>query len=168
MNHSRKKVSLHLHIFNGSAKCVCYNALLNVLFAQTEIGQFHVSLCVQQNIFRFQVSVNDAERMQMLQGQYYFAQIKTEKWKRIKIGETNNKKIVYFYIWRLYHVVSSRKIPSRSKCMNSSPPLKYSRIKYNLPSVWKAYTNSTMNGCWKGKEIIINILFFKMAIANFT
>lgn len=46
-----------------------------------------------------------------------------------------------------HQVVSSRKIPSRSKCINSSPPLRYSKIKYSFPHVWNAYTKSTMNGC---------------------
>lgn len=34
-----------------------------------------------------------------------------------------------------YQAVSSRNIPSRSKCIKSSPPLKYSKIKYSLPPV---------------------------------
>lgn len=49
----------------------------------------------------------------------------------------------------IYHAVSSMKIPSRSSCMNSSPPHKYSSIKYNFSPVWKAYIKSTMKGCWK-------------------
>lgn len=40
-------------------------------------------------------------------------------------------------------------MPSRSKCINSSPPLRYSSMRYNLPPVWKAYIKSTINGCWK-------------------
>lgn len=63
--------------------------------------------------------------------------------KRKKLRWTENNMISK----NTYHAVSSRKMPSLSKCINNSPPLKYSKIKYNLPSVWKAYINSTMNGC---------------------
>jgi len=37
-----------------------------------------------------------------------------------------------------YPAVSSMKIPSLSSCINSSPPHKYSRIKYSFPPVWNA------------------------------
>jgi len=34
-----------------------------------------------------------------------------------------------------YHAVSSMKMPSLSSCMNSSPPQRYSRIRYNFSPV---------------------------------
>lgn len=73
------KISTNLlHVLNGSAKCVRHNALLNVFFAQSKIGQFYMTVCVQQNIFRLQIAIDYAKRMQMLQCQYNFAQVKTE------------------------------------------------------------------------------------------
>lgn len=58
-----------------------------------------------------------------------------------------------------YQAVSSRKMPSRSRCMNNSPPLKYSNIKYSFPPVWNAYIKSTMKGCWKQElHFIIRIM----------
>lgn len=40
-------------------------------------------------------------------------------------------------------------MPSLSKYVKSSPPHRYSKIKYNLPPVWNAYIKFTINGCWK-------------------
>lgn len=50
-------------------------------------------------------------------------------------------------------------MPSRSKCINNSPPLRYSSIRYSFPSVWKAYTSSTINGCCKHVKWISMILY---------
>lgn len=69
----------HLHVFDSAAKSVCYDAFLNVFFAQTEVGQLYVTLCVKQNIFGLQITIDYAQAMQMLQGQYNFAQIKAER-----------------------------------------------------------------------------------------
>lgn len=73
----------------------------------------------------------------------------SRSWKRFFQLKKEISKVLWI---KVYQVVSSRKIPSRSKCMNSSPPLRYSRIKYSLPPVWNAYTNSTMNGCWEKRN----------------
>lgn len=37
-------------------------------------------------------------------------------------------------------------VPSLSRCMNSSPPDRYSRMRYSLPFVWNAYERSHIKG----------------------
>lgn len=58
------------------------------------------------------------------------------------------------YCLQTHQAVSSRKIPSSFKWRKSSPPHMYSRIRYNLPPVWKAYMRSTMNGCCKKISVL--------------
>ena len=36
-----------------------------------------------------------------------------------------------------YQAISSENVPSRSNCMNNSPPERYSKIKYNFPPCLK-------------------------------
>lgn len=57
---------------------MCLNALLYVFLAQSEIGELDVAIGVEEDVLRFQVSVDDAQSMQVLEGQDDFAQIKAE------------------------------------------------------------------------------------------
>lgn len=41
----------HLHVLDSATESVCYDAFLNVFFAQTEVGQLYVTFSVKQNVF---------------------------------------------------------------------------------------------------------------------
>lgn len=69
----------HLHVFDSAAESVSYDAFLNVFLAKTEIGQLNVTLSIEQDIFWLQITIDYAQAMQMLQGQYNLAQVKAEK-----------------------------------------------------------------------------------------
>ncbi len=45
------------------------------------------------------------------------------------------RSLLFSSIIKSYPAVSSKNIPSRSNCINNSPPDKYSNIKYNFPPV---------------------------------
>lgn len=62
-------VFLYSHVLDCSAERVRENAVPDMFFAQAEVGQFDVALGVQQDVFRFQVSVHDPEKVQMFDGE---------------------------------------------------------------------------------------------------
>lgn len=57
--------------FGGAAKRAGPVAETHALFAQTEIGNFHVTLRVQQQIVQLEIPVDDFVLVQVLQPQHY-------------------------------------------------------------------------------------------------
>lgn len=66
------------------------------------------------------------------------------------------------FIFRLvnksYIATSSMKIPSLFKCRKSSPPHMYSKMRYSLSPVWKAYIMSIMKGCLTISSMFLSAL----------
>ena len=48
------------HVLDRAAECVGHRALVNRLLAKAEISELHMTLGVQQNILRLEVSVDDS------------------------------------------------------------------------------------------------------------
>lgn len=70
----------------------------------------------------------------------------------------------WYFLWIIeflknYRAASSRKTPSCSSNVKSSPPLRYSIIKYNFSPVWNAYTRSTTKVCWKESKNFVNFSY---------
>lgn len=51
---------MYSHILDCSAKGVRYDALLNVLLTQSEVGKLYVTLGIQQDILRLQVPIDNS------------------------------------------------------------------------------------------------------------
>lgn len=67
----------HLHILDGAAERVRDDAIVDVLLAQTEVGQLDVTLCVQQNVLGLEIAIDDAQRVQMFQRADDLGQVET-------------------------------------------------------------------------------------------
>lgn len=69
----------YLHVLNGAAESVRHDAVVDVLLAQAEIGELHVALRVQQNVLRLQITIDDAQRVQMLQRENDLGQVESAR-----------------------------------------------------------------------------------------
>lgn len=93
---------------------------------------FKLTLSVKQNVLRFEIPVDNAVSVQVLNSQRDFCQVKTVMTTRAGLSSYitfNSVTLEQDNVQDTDLAVSSMKIPSRSSCMNSSPPHRYSRIR---------------------------------------
>mmetsp|Transcript_24716 Transcript_24716/g.44767 ORF Transcript_24716/g.44767 Transcript_24716/m.44767 type:complete len:240 (+) Transcript_24716:420-1139(+) len=75
---SRLTQDLRCHILWRSAHGGgSFTWMLNFVLCQTKITQFHMTLCIQQHIFRFQITINDSSFVQMAHCQNEFRRVKS-------------------------------------------------------------------------------------------
>jgi len=64
----------YAHILDGTTESIRGS---RAFFRQSEICQFNMTFVIEQNVFGFQVSVDDAFRMQMSDSQTDFSNVET-------------------------------------------------------------------------------------------
>lgn len=52
----------------------------HTLLAQAEVGQFHMPILVKEDVFGFQVTIDDAITMQTLKREQYFSCVEARAW----------------------------------------------------------------------------------------
>ena len=50
------------HVFDSSAESVCRGVSVERFFAESKVSQYHVSLAVEHDVLRFQISARHGEK----------------------------------------------------------------------------------------------------------
>ena len=71
--------NLGRHVLDRAAKRLgLLGIILEALFAQPEISQFNMPIRTEQNVFRFQIAIDNAQRMQVGQGTRKLGQVELD------------------------------------------------------------------------------------------
>lgn len=154
---------LRSDVIRCSAKCFCSFIAHNAFFAHAEIGDFNVTVLVQQYVVQFQISVYDTVQVQIEQSDRYFRGIKSattiQKYNftiLLKPSQCRNKRNI---VNNTNTATGSLNFPHCWIWNIKSPPFIYSMTKYRRS--WKKNTNQRRYANTKRKKINNYILQYR-------
>lgn len=122
------------------------------VFRKPKVCNLDVPVKVQQDILRFQVTVDDVESMKIVQGQRNLCGIEFRYWVRESLKPRSIR------VSNIKKRAIKNRIPRPTfdlrKSVNNSPPGTKSMTIYRLAESWKVPQRLMMNGCCTACNII--------------